>query len=48
MDGALVNAASHNPPSNVFYMVHKALEFWSFMPEKVKIGKIIVRKKGIL
>jgi hypothetical protein len=25
MDGALVNAGSHNPPSNVFYMVHKAL-----------------------
>jgi hypothetical protein len=25
MDGALVNAGSPNPPSNVFYMVHKAL-----------------------
>jgi hypothetical protein len=25
MDGALVNAGSHNPPSNVFYMLHKAL-----------------------
>jgi len=25
MDGALVNAGSHNPPSNVFNMVHKAL-----------------------
>jgi hypothetical protein len=25
MVGALVNAGSHNPPSNVFYMVHKAL-----------------------
>jgi hypothetical protein len=25
MDGALVNAGSHNLPSNVFYMVHKAL-----------------------
>jgi hypothetical protein len=25
MDGALVKAGSHNPPSNVFYMVYKAL-----------------------
>jgi hypothetical protein len=25
MDGALVNAGSHNPPSNVFYMLHKSL-----------------------
>jgi len=25
MDRALVNAGSHNPPSNVFYMVHMAL-----------------------
>ncbi len=25
MVGALVNAGSHNPPSNVFYMEHKAL-----------------------
>jgi hypothetical protein len=25
MDDVLVNAGSHNPPSNVFYMLHKAL-----------------------
>jgi len=32
MDGALVNAGSHNPPSNVFYMVHKALGGSSLCP----------------
>jgi hypothetical protein len=30
MDSALVNAGSHNPPSNVFYVVHKALGGWHY------------------
>jgi hypothetical protein len=33
MDDALVNASSHNPTSNVFYMVHKALPKGRALPK---------------
>jgi hypothetical protein len=33
MDGALVNAGSHNPPSNVLYMLHKALPRGRALPK---------------